>query len=324
MKAVRCHAYGPVEDLTIEDVPSLQPTRNQVVVTVKAAGVNFPDMLIVEGKYQARPDLPFTPGIEFAGIVKSVGHGVTQVHPGDAVMGNAVSGAFAEEAMTDVARVVRLPANADLTVAAALQIAHGTALHALVDRARLAPHEILLILGAGGGAGLAALQIGKLLGAKVIAAASTAAKLEICRLHGAEFRVNYNDEDLRERVRAITDGRGVDVIFDPVGGSYSAQAMRCVAWNGRYLVIGFAAGDIPRVALNLPLLKGFSIDGVFWGEFVRRQPEANAANVQRLMQWVAGGKLHPVISARYPLSGAVAALNALKRRAVVGKVVIVP
>ena len=324
MKAVRCHAFGPVGHLALEDIASPVPGPRQAVVTVKAAGVNFPDTLIVQGKCQIKPELPFTPGAEFAGIVKAVGEGVSNVKPGDAVLGVGVTGGFAEEALIDAANLVPLPAGADFDVAAALTMAYGTSLHALKDRARLAPGETLLVLGAGGGVGLAAVEIGKLLGARVIAAASTDAKLTVCRDRGADAAINYDREDLKERIRALTGGRGADVVYDPVGGSYTAAASRSVAWNGRYLVVGFAAGEIPSVPLNLLLLKGYSIVGVHWGGFVQREPVANAANMKQLMDWIAGGKLAPLVSARYPLSQAVDALFAMMRREVAGKVVIVP
>jgi NADPH2:quinone reductase len=324
MRAVRCHAFGPVGHLALEDVPSPVAGPGQVVVTVKAAGVNFPDTLIVQGKYQIKPELPFTPGAEFAGVVKAVGEGVASVKPGDPVVGVGVAGGFAEEALIDAANLVALPAGTDFAVAAVLTMAYGTALHALKDRARSAPGETLLVLGAGGGVGLAAVEIGKLLGATVIAAASTDAKLDVCRGRGADALINYDREDLKERVRALTDGRGADVVYDPVGGAYTAAASRSVAWNGRYLVIGFAAGEIPNVPLNLPLLKGYSIVGVYWGEFVRREPAANAANMKQLTDWIATRKLAPLVSARYPLSQAADALFAMMRREVAGKVVVVP
>lgn len=325
MKALRCHAFGPVGHLALEeDVVSPVPSPQQAVVTVRAAGVNFPDTLIVQGKYQIKPELPFTPGSEFAGVVKAIGEGVAHVKPGDSVFGVGVTGGFAEEALIDAANLVPLPPGVDFAVAAALTMAYGTSLHALKDRARLAPGETLLVLGAAGGVGLAAVEIGKLNGATVIAAASTDAKLDICRRRGADAVINYDREDLKERVRALTDGRGADVVYDPVGGSYAASAFRCVAWNGRYLVVGFAAGEIPHVPLNLPLLKGYSIVGVYWGGFVQREPAASAANMKQLMDWVAAGKLAPLISARYPLSQAVDALFAMMRREVAGKVVIVP
>ncbi len=324
MKALRCHAFGPVGELTVDEIPSPVPGSNDVVIAVKAAGVNFPDTLIVQGKYQLKPGLPFTPGSEFAGRVKEVGREVTRVKPGDAVVGLAPYGGFAEEAVVDAGSVIALPQRVDPTAAAALMMAHGTSLHALKDRARLAAGETLLVLGAAGGVGLAAVEIGKLLGATVIAAASTDAKLDLCRSRGADAAINYAGEDLKERIRALTDGRGVDVVFDPVGGPYAAPALRSIAWNGRYLVVGFAAGEIPQVPLNLPLLKGYSIVGVYWGTFTRREPAANAANTQLLLDWAASGRLRPLISARYPLSRAVAALTAMMRREVTGKVVIVP
>jgi len=324
MKAIRCHAFGRLDELSLDDIPTPVAGPNQVVVAVKAAGVNFPDALMVEGKYQAKPDLPFTPGCEFAGIVSVSGPGVTHVKAGDPVIGYAPCGAFAEEVLAEAANVMLLPANADLVLASVLQVAYGTALHALRDRAHIVAGETLLVLGAAGGVGLAAVRLGRLLGAVVIAAASTEAKLEVCRTHGAAHTINYDAEDLRERVRTLTGGRGVNVVFDLVGGSYAMPALRCLAWSGRYLVVGFAAGEIPRVPLNLPLLKGYSILGVFWGEFARRDPLANAANTRLLLSWVRAGELKPPVSARYPLARAGDALAALTRREVTGKVVIMP
>ena len=324
MRAVRCHAFGPVGHLALEEIASPAPGPHQAVVTVRAAAVNFPDTLIVQGKYQIKPEVPFTPGAEFAGIVKEVGAKVANVKPGDAVLGVGVTGGFAEEALIDARNLVPLPAGADFAVAAALTMAYGTTIHALRDRAKLQPGETMLVLGAGGGVGLAAVEIGKLMEATIIAAASTDAKLDICRARGADETINYDRDDLKERVRALTDGRGADVVYDPVGGGYTAAASRSVAWNGRYLVIGFAAGEIPHIALNLPLLKGYSIVGVYWGAFVQREPAANAANMKQLMEWIAAGKLAPLISARYPLEQAVDALFAMMRREVAGKVVIVP
>jgi len=324
MKALLCKEFGPIERLVLEEVPSPVAGKRQVVIKVAAAGVNFPDVLIVQGKYQVKPAFPFAPGGEFAGIVKEVGEGVTHVRPGDAVIGLATHGGYAEEALVDAAAVIPLPPGADLVTAAALMVAHGTALHALKDRAQIKAGETLLVLGAAGGVGLAAVEIGRLLGAKVIAAASTDDKLDVCRSRGADMVINYSREDLKERVRALTEGRGADVVYDPVGGPYSEPALRSTAWNGRFLVIGFAAGDIPQIPLNLPLLKGYSIVGVFWGEFVRREPARNGENVRQLLGWVAAGRLAPLVSARYPLSAAVDALGALLRREVTGKVVVLP
>jgi NADPH2:quinone reductase len=324
MKAVLCKEFGPVERLVLEDVPSPVAGKGQVVIKVAAAGVNFPDTLLVQGKYQLRPPFPFSPGGEFAGTVMAAGEGVAHVRAGDMVVGMAAYGGFAEEVLVDAASVIPLPAGIEPAVAAALMVAHGTALHALQDRAQIKAGETLLVLGAAGGVGLAAVEIGKLLGARVIAAASTDDKLDVCRSHGADMAINYAGEDLKERVRALTEGRGVDVVFDPVGGRYSEPALRSVAWKGRFLVIGFAAGEIPQIPLNLPLLKGSSIVGVFWGDSVRREPAQNRANIARLLDWVATGKLAPLVSARYPLSGAVDALKSLQRREVTGKIVIVP
>jgi len=324
MKALLCKEFGPIERLVLEEVPSPVAGKRQVVIKVAAAGVNFPDVLIVQGKYQFKPAFPFSPGGEFAGIVKEVGEGVTHVKPGDAVIGLATHGGYAEEALVDAAAVIPLPPGADLVTAAALMVAHGTALHALKDRAQIKAGETLLVLGAAGGVGLAAVEIGRLLGAKVIAAASTDDKLDVCRSRGADMVINYSRENLKERVRALTEGRGADVVYDPVGGPYSEPALRSTAWNGRFLVIGFAAGDIPQIPLNLPLLKGYSIVGVFWGEFVRREPARNGENVRQLLGWVAAGRLAPLVSARYPLSAAVDALGALLRREVTGKVVVLP
>jgi len=324
MRAVRCHAFGPVGHLALEDIPSPSPGPHQAVVTIKAAAVNFPDTLMVQGKYQIKPEVPFTPGGEYAGIVKEVGESVANVKPGDAVFGVGVTGGFAEEALIDAANLQLIPAGADFAVAAALTMAYGTTIHALKDRAKLAPGETMLVLGAGGGVGLSAVEIGKLMGATVIAAASTDAKLDVCRARGADEIINYDREDLKERVRALTDDRGADVVYDPVGGAYTAAASRSVAWNGRYLVIGFAAGEISHIPLNLPLLKGYSIVGVYWGAFAQREPAANNANMKQLTDWIATGKLAPLISARYPLEQAVDALFAMMRREVAGKVVIVP
>jgi len=324
MRAVRCHAFGPVGHLALEEIASPTPGPHQAVVSVKAAAVNFPDTLIVQGKYQIKPEVPFTPGAEYAGIVKEVGENVANVKPGDAVLGVGVTGGFAEEALIDAANLVPLPTGTDFAVAAALTMAYGTTIHALKDRAKLASGETMLVLGAGGGVGLAAVEIGKLMGATVIAAASTDAKLVICRARGADAAINYDREDLRERVRVLTDGRGADVVYDPVGGAYTAAASRSVAWNGRYLVIGFAAGKIPEVALNRLLLKGAAAVGVFWGAFAQREPKANWENFQQLFAWYTEGKLKPHISARYPLKDASQALLDMLSRKVTGKVVLVP
>jgi NADPH2:quinone reductase len=324
MKALVCKAYGPVESLVLEEVASPTAGPNQVVVDVKAAGVNFPDALIVQGKYQVKPPLPFSPGSEVAGVVREVGSGVAHLKVGDEVAGLMTHGAFAEQALVESARVIPLSSGTNLELAASLMLAHGTSYHALKDRARLKPGETLLVLGAAGGVGLAAVELGKRMGARVIAAASSEERLAICRTRGADETIDYSTEDLRERAKELTGGRGIDVVYDPVGGTYSEPALRTLAWGGRFLVVGFAAGEIPRIPLNLALLKGCSIVGVFWGEFTRREPEMNAANVRDLLDWLHKGHVRPLVSARYPLARAAEALRAVLDRKVTGKVVVVP
>src|SRR6266487_6557369 len=270
MKAVLCKAFGLPESLVIEDVESLKPGNGQVVISVKACGVNFPDTLIIQGKYQSKPPFPFIPGSEVAGIVKELGEGVDTINVGTRVMAFIGMGGFAEEAIADASHIIPMPHTLDFATASAFLLTYGTSHHALKDRAQLHPGETLLVLGAAGGVGLAAVEIGKVIGAHVIAAASTDEKLDVCRQHGADDLINYSTQDLKERVKTLTAGNGVDVVFDPVGGDYSEAALRGIAWNGRFLVIGFTAGDIPRIPLNLPLLKGCSIVGVFWGSFTAR------------------------------------------------------
>jgi NADPH2:quinone reductase len=324
MRAVLCRTLGPPEALAVEEVPSLRPGPRQLRVRVRAAGVNFPDTLIIQGKYQLKPELPFTPGAELAGVVLEVGEGVEGLAPGDPVIAFAGWGAFAEEAVVEAGNALPMPAGLDPAVAASFAMAYGTSLHALQDRARLRPGETLLVLGAAGGVGLAAVELGKALGARVIAAASSEEKLAICRGRGADELVSYGREGWRDRVKELAGGRGVDVVYDPVGGALAEPALRLMGWGGRYLVVGFAGGDIPRVALNLPLLKGFSVVGVYWGEFVRRQPRESRENMQRLFAWLAEGKLRPLVSASYPLERAAEALRALMSREATGKLVLVP
>lgn len=322
MKAVLCKAYGPPESLVIEEVEPLKAGRGQAVIAVKACGVNFPDTLIIQGKYQFKPAMPFSPGGEVAGVVKEVGEGVERVNVGDRVIAFTGWGGFAEEVVADAARLIPIPDGMDFITAAAFVMVYGTSIHALQDRAQLKPGETLLVLGAAGGVGLATVELGKVMGAHVIAAASSPEKLEICRQHGADEVINYANEDLRERVKQLTNGKGVDVICDPVGGSYSEAALRGMAWNGRHLVIGFTAGDIPRIPLNLTLLKGCSIVGVFWGSFVEREPQRNQQHLRELMTWFAEGRIKPRISATYPLDQAARALNDILERKVTGKVVL--
>ena len=322
MKAVSCKEYGPPESLVIEDIPSPRPGKGQVVITVKACGVNFPDTLIIEGKYQFKPALPFSPGGEVSGIVKELGEGVNTVKVGDRVIAFTGWGGFAEEVVTEAAKLIPIPGDIDFATAASFTLVFGAAHHALKDRAHIKPGETLLVLGAAGGVGLASVELGKLMGARVIAAASSDEKLEVCKQHGADDVINYTNEDLRERIKTLTGGNGVDVIVDPLGGNYSEPALRSIAWNGRFLVIGFAAGDIPRIPLNLTLLKGCSIVGVFWGSFTEHEPRHNQENLQELLTWLAQGKLKPHISATYPLERAADALNDVLNRKVKGKVVL--
>ena len=322
MKAVLCKAYGPPESLVVEDVASPTAGPGEVVVSVKAASVNFPDVLIIQNKYQVKPPLPFSPGSEVAGVVKAIGDGVTGVTAGDRVMAFTTFGAFAEEVKTDARRLMPLPDGMDFNTAAAFGLAYATSDHALRDRGQLTAGETLLVLGAAGGVGLAAIEIGKALGARVIACASTDDKLAVCRAHGADETINYAADDLRERVKALTDAHGADVVYDPVGGAYTEPALRSIAWRGRLLVVGFAAGDIPKIPLNLTLLKGCSIVGVYWGEFARREPQRFAESMQQLGRWYADGKLKPHVSATFPLDRAADALTRMANRQVTGKVVL--
>jgi NADPH2:quinone reductase len=323
MKAVLCKTLGPPESLVIEQLPSLMPGPGQVVISVKACGVNFPDTLIIQGKYQFRPDPPFSPGGEVAGVVKAVGERVNNVKVGDSVIAFTGWGGFAEEVLADAARLIPMPPGTSYELAASFVMTYGTSYHALKDRAHLQSGETLAVLGAAGGVGLAAVEIGKALGARVIACASSDEKLEVCRQHGADEVINYSREDLKERLKQLTNGNGVDVAYDPVGGEYAEPTIRSMGWNGRYLVVGFAAGDIPKIPLNLPLLKGSSIVGVFWGSFTRYEANKSQQNLMELVGMLMQGKLKPLISAKYPLEGAADALNAVMQRKVTGKVVLV-
>ena len=322
MKAVLCRSLGPPEGLSVEEVPSPRPGPRQVLVSVRAAGVNFPDTLVIQGKYQLRPELPFSPGSEFSGVVKEVGVEVRGLALGDRVVAFAGWGGFAEEALAEAGNAFPLPAEVGFPAAAALAIAYGTSLHALEDRAHLRPGETLLVLGAAGGVGLAAVELGKLLGARVIAAASGEGRLAACREQGADEVVSYADDGWREAVKRLTGGRGVDVVYDPVAGALAEPAVRLMAWEGRYLVVGFAGGDIPRIPLNLPLLKGCAITGVYWGEFARRDPAASREHMSRLLGWLAQERLRPRIFRTFPLAGAGEALRAMLDRRVTGKLVL--
>jgi len=323
MRAVLCKSYGPPESLVVEDIASPKPGPGEVVISVKAASVNFPDVLIIENKYQLKPPLPFSPGSELAGVVKAVGEGVTTCKAGDRVMAITGYGAFAEDVKTEARRALAIPAGMDFATAAAFGLTYATSEFALVDRGALTAGETLLVLGAAGGVGLAAIEIGKILGARVIACASTDDKLAVCREHGADETINYATQDLRERIKALTAGNGADVVYDPVGGPYTEPALRSIAWRGRLLVVGFAAGEIPKIPLNLTLLKGCAIVGVFWGDWARREPRHFAEAMARLDRWYAEGKLKPHISATFPLERAADALTLMASRKVTGKVVLI-
>jgi len=324
MKALLCTAFGPLEHLAISEIPSPRPGPGQVLVDVKAASLNFPDALMAQGLYQVKPPLPFSPGTEIAGVIVEVGVAVRGFREGDRVIAITGWGGFAEECAVDAGRVTPLPGGMDFEPGAAFRYAYETSLHALRDRGRLEAGETLLVLGAAGGVGLAAVEIGKALGARVFAAASSEEKLALCRKLGADEIINYVSGNLRDRVKELTGGKGVDVVYDPVGGPYTESALRATAWGGRLLVIGFAAGDIPKVPINLALLKERSIVGVYWGESVKHDPEGHLRNVKQLMEWFAAGKVKPSISERVPLSEAAAAMKRLIHRQVKGKVVILP
>ncbi|BBT14200.1 NADPH:quinone oxidoreductase family protein [Metapseudomonas otitidis] len=322
MKAVLCKAFGPAETLVLEEVASPEPKKNEVLIDVHAAGVNFPDTLIIEGKYQFKPPFPFSPGGEAAGTVAAVGEKITHLKPGDRVMALTGWGSFAEQVAVPGYNVMPIPKGIDFNSAAAFGMTYGTSMHALKQRANLQPGETLLVLGASGGVGLAAVEIGKAMGARVIAAASSDEKLEVAKAAGADLLINYSTSSLKEKVKELTGGQGADVIYDPVGGDLFDEAIRSIAWNGRLLVVGFASGRIPELPVNLALLKGAAVVGVFWGSFAQRQPQDNLANFQQLFAWHAEGKLKPLVSQTFPLERAAEAINALGQRKAVGKVVV--
>ncbi|MFJ4383093.1 NADPH:quinone oxidoreductase family protein [Pseudomonas sp. NPDC089408] len=322
MKAVLCKTLGPARNLVLEDVASPVPKKNEILLDVQAAGVNFPDTLIIEGKYQFQPPLPFSPGSEAAGVVAAVGEKAGAFKVGDRVMALTGWGAFAEQVAVPFYNVLPIPASMDFTTAAAFGMTYGTSMHALRQRGQLQAGETLLVLGASGGVGLAAVEIGKAMGARVIAAASSAEKLAVAKAAGADELIDYSQASLREEIKRLTGGQGVDVIYDPVGGELFEQAVRGLAWNGRLLVVGFASGSIPQLAANLVLLKGAAVLGVFWGAFAQRQPEDNAANFRQLFAWHAEGQLKPLVSQTYPLGEAGAAIEKLGQRRAVGKLVV--
>lgn len=322
MKAVLCKAFGPADTLVIEDTSSPHIKKNEVLLDVHAAGINFPDTLIIEGKYQFKPPFPFSPGGEAAGVISAVGENVSHLNLGDRVMALTGWGSCAEQIAVPAYNILPMPDAMDFTTAAAFSMTYGTAMHALKQRGALQAGETLLVLGASGGVGLAAIEIGKAMGARVIAAASSAEKLEVARQAGADELINYQDEDIRERLKTLTKGQGVDVVIDPVGGDLFETVFRSIAWNGRMLVIGFASGTIPSLPANLPLLKGAAVIGVFWGSFAQRQPQDNVANFQQLFAWFAEGKLKPLVSQTFALEDTAQAINTLAARKAVGKLVI--
>jgi len=324
MKAILCEQWGGPETLRLADIPLPEPGPGQVRIRIAAAGVNFPDVLIIQKKYQMQPALPFVPGAEVAGTIDAVGDGVQGLAPGMAVAALCGIGGFAEACVVDAALCVPLPSGVPMDLAASLVLAWGTSWHALRDRAALREGETLLVLGAAGGVGLAAVQIGHAIGARVIAAAGTPEKLALCRTHGADEAIDYEREDLREALKRLTAGKGPDVIFDAVGGRFTEPAFRSIAWRGRHLVIGFAAGDVPALPLNLPLLKGASLVGVFWGEFAKREPKRNADGLREVLGWIGSGAIRPLVSRRYPLADAAQALADMAARRVTGKVVVMP
>jgi NADPH2:quinone reductase len=323
MKAVLAKSFGPTEELVLEEVAPPRAGPGEVLIAVRACGVNFFDALIVQGKYQTRPSLPFSPGGEVAGIIEAVGEGVSGFTAGTRVLASMGYGGYAQKVAVDAASVMAIPPQMDFATAAAFPITYGTSYHALKDRGQLRSGETLLVLGAAGGVGLAAVEIGKILGARVIAGASSEEKLALAREHGADTLINYGASDLRERIRDATGGKGVDVVYDPVGGAYTEPALRSLAPGGRLLVIGFASGEIPKIALNLLLLKVVSMVGVFWGAFAKAQPQRNAANLAELLAWYEAGKLRPHLSGTFPMERYREALDAVVQRKVLGKVVLV-
>ena len=322
MKAVLCVEHGPPEKLVVRDVPTPEPGRGQVRISVKAVGVNFPDTLIIQNLYQFKPALPFSPGGECAGVVSAVGEGVADIAVGDEVIAMTGHGAMAEEVIANRGQIVKMAPGMPFDVAAGFTMTYGTSHHALKQRGALKPGETLLVLGAAGGVGLTAVELGKVMGAKVIAAASSDEKLALCREMGADEVINYATEDLKERIKALTNGRGVDVIYDPVGDRYAEPSFRGIAWNGRYLVIGFAAGAIPALPLNLPLIKGASIVGVFWGAFTQAEPALHQRNMEELLRWYAEGKLKPHVSRHFALDEGAAAIRWMMDRKALGKIVL--
>ena len=323
MRAWLCETLEGIGAMQWRDLPTPEPGAGQVRIAIHAASLNFPDLLIVEGKYQFKPPLPFVPGSEFAGTVEALGSGVQDLKIGQPVAAIAGTGGFATHACVDASRVLPLPPGFALEDAAAFAFTYGTSHHALMDRAALQPGETVLVLGAAGGVGTAALQIAKAAGARVIAAASTDEKCALCRTLGADATINYSRDNVRDALKSLTGGQGPDVVYDPVGGELAEPVFRSIAWRGRYLVVGFALGSIPALPLNLPLLKGASVVGVFWGDFVRREPQASAAALAQLADWYAQGRIKPIIDRRLPMSELPQAYERMRSRQAQGKLLLV-
>ena len=322
MKAIVCSKFGTPDTLKYQEIKIPNPKEGEILITVKACSVNFPDTLIIQGKYQFKPEFPFSPGSDVAGIIEKVGENVKHFKVGDAVVGFIPFGGFAEKAIVKAIDCFPKPRGMSMVNASAFLLAYGTSYHALKDRANLQKGETILILGASGGVGLTALELAKLMGAKVIAAASSQEKLNLCKEFGADEVINYTEENLKDRVKELTNGKGVDVIYDPVGGAFSELALRAIAWKGRHLVVGFANGEIPKIPINLTLLKGASIVGVFWGAFAQKEPKKSLENIQQLLTWFVKGEVKPHIDKTYSLEDAQKALEDMMQRKVKGKIVI--
>ena len=324
MRALVCKDFAPYKNLTVEEAPEPPLGEGMVMLDVKAAGVNFPDILLVEGNYQMKPPTPFVPGMEAAGVLSALGDKVQGVKEGDRVIAATMLGAFAEKVPVHYSQVVPMPDSMSFEEGAALTTIYGTSYHALKDRARLKEGETVLVLGAAGGVGIATVQLAKAMGAKVIAAASSEEKLQFCRDNGADETINYTSEDLKARAKELSGGKGVDVVYDPVGGDFAEPALRATGWDGRYLVIGFASGPIPKIPLNLALLNSRNIQGVFWGAWAGQNPRANAQNLKEIFDFYEAGKIKPQVSASYPLEDYAKAFEDLLERRVKGKVVLTP
>lgn len=323
MRALLCKEHGMADKLElVDDWPEPTPGPDDVLIDIKAAGLNFPDVLIIQGKYQFQPEMPFSPGGECAGVVKAVGANVTRYGVGDRVIGMMGHGCFADMVAMNQRAVSPMPEGLDFRQAAGVAVTYFTSYHALKQRAQLKAGETLLVLGAAGGVGSTAVELGKLMGARVIAAASSEEKLALCRELGADDTINYSEQDLKTAIKELTGGKGVDVVYDPVGGDYAEPAIRGMAWNGRYLVVGFASGPIPEIPLNLTLLKGCSIVGVFWGRFTGEEPQANRQNIEELWEHFAAGRLKPAINDVFPLEDYEKAYDVMTGRRARGKVIL--